>query len=149
MTTIDPTTAIGKVRLRIADWSDIPMLPDVVIQSTLDDNNGNIPAAAKTAARYLLGMLSGKIHRKIGLQLEVFGSEWYTNYRNFLMLTFTNPNFMDLSPIPFNVNGTDLHPLIEFQKNWNLNYAQITQSQQLAWDALGSPSSTDQWVWPS
>lgn len=145
---IDATTNVGKVRLRIGDWGDIPILPDSVIQQTLADNNNNLPQTSKLCAQYILGTLTSKVHRKMSLQLEVFGSEWYKNYRDFLVLTIKDPAFMDVSPIPVNVQGDGLHPLMEFTKNWNLNYAQITVSQQMEIGALGSPNSDTGWVWP-
>lgn len=135
----DPTTDIGKIRLRIADWSDIPILSDAIIQSTLDDNDSNVPNTARVCAQYILGMLAGKVHRKLGLQLEVFGSEWYQNYKDFLVLTVSNPAFMSFSPVPV---GTvdDFNTIIQFQSDWNKNYFEGTQSQQLASDAAASPN---------
>ena len=146
--TIDPTTDIGKLRLRTADLSDIPFLPDSVYTQTLVDSNGSLPIAAKTCAMYILGQLAFKTDRKMGLQLQVWGSQAYAQYEKFLILTATNPNFFDISPIPVNVQGTSLHPLMQFQKDWNANYANVTQSQVMTWDAIGSPNSTDGWTWP-
>ena len=39
---LDPTSNIGIVRLRIADYSDIPLLSDSVIQSVLEANSNNL-----------------------------------------------------------------------------------------------------------
>jgi hypothetical protein len=96
----------------------------------------------------ILGTLAFKTHRKMGLQLEVWGREAFESYKEYLLLIVTNPNFMDISPIPVNIAGTTVHSLIKFQNEWNLNYSQITQSQQMTWDAIGSPSSTGGWTWP-
>lgn len=148
MTIIDPSTNLGRLRLRCADFSDIPFLPDSVYLQVLSDNNGSLPQAAKTCALYILGQLSFKTHRKMGLQLEIWGAEAFTNYKQYLLLITRDPNFMDISPIPYNVNGTELHPLIQFQKDWNLNYSSVTQSTVMRWDALGSPNSSDTWTWP-
>jgi hypothetical protein len=39
---------------------------------------------------------------------------------------------------------------MQFTKDWNLNYAQITQSEQLSMNAIGSPSSAGgYWEWPA
>ena len=133
MAVIDPTTNIGKLRLRVADYSDLPYLPDTVYQSTLDDNDGNLTRSATVVATYILGMLSLKTHRKLQ-QLEVWGSEAYKNYRDFLLLTVTNPAFMNISPIPYSASGTALHPLLQFASDWNKGFP-TTQSQQLAHDA--------------
>ena len=75
MTTIDPTTNLGKLRLRIADYGDIPYLPDVVYTQTLIDTNNSLTASAIILAKYILGMLSFQTDRKLGLQLSVNGSQ--------------------------------------------------------------------------
>jgi hypothetical protein len=137
---IDPNTAIGKIRLRIGDWSDIPVLPDTVIQSTLDDSDNNVPRAAKLCAQYVLATLTSKTHRKMSLQLEVWGAEAYRIYKDFILLTIKDPSFMDISPIPYSASGTEVNPLIDFQQSWNKNYYSGTQSQQLANDADNSPN---------
>lgn len=145
---IDPTTNIGRLRLRCADYSDLPFLPDVVYTQALTDNNNNLPRAAKQCAMYILGMLTSRVHRKLST-MEVFGSDYYKQYRDFLMLTFTNPNFFDISPIPIDMSGTTLHPLIQFQRDWNLNYSGFTESQQLNWNAFGNAGNFDgTWQWP-
>ena len=41
---IGPTTPIGKIRLRIGDWADLPVLPDAVIEYSLIDLDGNVPS---------------------------------------------------------------------------------------------------------
>lgn len=127
---IDPTTSLGKVRLRIADVGDLPYLADSVIQSTLDDNGDNVMNAAKTCAMYVLGMLAHKTHRKLA-QLEVWGAEAFTAYKEYLMLAHTNPAFMDFSPVPYS-SAAEFSPILDFQKNWNANFTNGTEAQQLA-----------------
>lgn len=145
---IDPTTNLGRLRLRVADFQDIPLLPDIVYTQTLADTSNNLPASAKILAMYILGVLSSRTHRKLAT-MEVFGSDYFKQYKEFIMLSFTNPNFMDLSPIPIDMSGTTLHPLIQFQQDWNLNFV-ITQSQQLSWTAFGNLSTSQgEWVWPT
>ena len=135
---IDPTTSLGKVRLRIADVGDLPYLSDSVIQSTLDDNGNNVMNAAKTCAMYILGMLAHKTHRKLA-QLEVWGSEAFTAYKEFLMLAHTNPAFMDFSPVPYS-SSAEFSPILDFQKSWNKNFTNGTEAQQLAFNADLSPN---------
>ena len=147
MTIVDASTNLGRLRLRCADFSDIPFLPDSVYLQVLDDNNGSLPQAAKMCASFILGQLAFKTHRKLQ-QLEIWGAEAFANYKQYLLLITRDPNFMDISPIPYNVNGTELHPLIQFQKDWNLNYSSVNQSTVMRWDALGSPNSSDTWSWP-
>lgn len=136
---LDPTSNIGKLRLRVADYSDLPYLPDSVYHSVLADNNNNLPRSAKIIAQYILGMLSHKTHRKLA-QLEVWGAEAYKNYKDYLLLTVTNAAFMDLSPIPVSTSA-EYNPLIQFQQDWNKNSTNGTDSQQLAFSATLSPNT--------
>ncbi len=140
MAVLDPSTDIGRIRLRVGDYSDLEYLPDEVYQSTLDDNAGNLVASASRIAMYILGILSHQTHRKMGLQLEVWGAEAFKNYKEFLILTVSNPAFMQYSPQPYGVSGTTVHPLIQFQNDWNKNYMNGTDSQNLAFTAALSPN---------
>lgn len=140
MAVIDPSTNVGKLRLRCADYSDLPYLPDIVYSQTLSDNDNNIPRSAKICATYILGMLAHKTHRSMGLQLQVWGNQAFEQYKQYLLLTIKDPSFMDISPIPYSASGTEVNPLIDFQKSWNRNYYNGTQSQQLALDADISPN---------
>lgn len=134
---IDPTSNIGKLRLRVADYGDLPLLPDAVYQSTLDDTSNNLTLSASILAKYILGMLSHKTHRKLA-QIEVWGSENFRNYKEFLLLTISNPAFMDFSPIPYS-STEEFSPILDFQKNWNQGFV-CTEAQQLAATADNSPN---------
>lgn len=57
MAVIDPSTNIGKLRLRLADWRDIQWLPDAVYQQTLDDTSNNLTASTRILAQYILAIL--------------------------------------------------------------------------------------------
>lgn len=140
MTTIDPTSPVGKIRLMISDWSDIPVLPDVVIQSALTNSSNNIPQAAKQCALYILGILSMKTDRQMGLQLVVKGSQAFTAYKEFLMLITTNPAFMSYSPIPYSATSGELSPIVQFQQSWVRNFPRGDEDQQLNLNALYSPN---------
>lgn len=140
MTIIDPSSNLGKLRLRVGDYSDLPYLPDSVYLQTLEDNSGDLVRAAKTCAMYILGQLSFKVRRKMGLQLEVHAGEAFKNYKEFLLLTVTNPAFMDVSPIPYSASSTTDNPLVQFSKDWNNNYYSGTQSQDLAFTADAGPN---------
>jgi hypothetical protein len=124
---IDPSSPIGKVRLRCADYSDLPLFPDNVYQSVLTDVNGSIPQAAKRMAGYILGSLACQTHQKLA-QMEIWGDGWFNNYRVFLEKTILNPNMMELGPIPFGAGVDCEHPLIQFQEDFNNNWASGTQS---------------------
>lgn len=77
----------------------------------------------------------------MSLQLEVFGAEWYQNYRDFLVLTVTNPAFMDISPVATGslVSG-GRNVLQDFVTDWNKQYYYGNDSQQLALDADIGPN---------
>ena len=137
---IDPTTDLGKVRLRCGDFGDIPWLPDTVYTQAITDSSGNLSTASKTCATYILGMLAFKTHRKMGLQLENWAGEAFTHYKEFLLMTVTNPAFMDLSPIPYATTSDKSNSLALFQESWNRNFTRGTEDQQLNTNALYSPN---------
>lgn len=115
---IDPTTDIGKLRLRVADFQDIPFLPDSVYQATLEETEGNLQESTKICANYILGMLSLKTHKKL-VQMEVWGGEAFTQYKEFLLLSLTNPAFMDYTALPYLVTGEKDSPIKVFSEQWN------------------------------
>jgi hypothetical protein len=136
---LDPTSPIGMVRLRVADYSDLPLFPDSVYQAVLDENTGSVTATAKTMANYILGALSHKTHRKLA-QIEVWGAEAFKNYKDFLILTVKDPAFMSYSPIPYGASDDNSNPLVQFTQDWNKNYYSGTADQELAVSALYSPN---------
>lgn len=137
---IDPTTNIGRMRLRVGDCSDLPYFQDAVYQSTLADNDNNVVRASGVMAKYILATLSFQTQRQMGLQLHVWGAEAFKNYKEFLILTTTNPAFMDLSPMPYSASGTEKHPLVNFQETWNKAFYAGTDTQQLNFVADLSPN---------
>lgn len=122
MTVIDPTTPLGKVRLRVGDWSDLPLLPDTVINSALTDCQNSVPRASALCAQYILAILSFKTHRKLA-QLETWDNEKFKHYVEFLKTTVLNPNLMATSPIPYTGMAEVDHPLIKFVEDWNASYS--------------------------
>lgn len=141
MTIIDPNSQIGMIRLRIADWSDLPILSDTVIQSAIDQNSGNIPQASKLCAQYILGSLTSSTYRKMGLGLEVNGQEWYKNYKDFLLLTVKDPAFMQSSaPVPFGGSTVTPESYAQFQSDWKKLYYRGSEDQQNAFGATISPN---------
>lgn len=138
MAVIDYSTDIGKLRCRTADVSDLPYLPDQVYASVLAEKSGNMNAAVVALSSMILGQLAFKTHRKLQ-QLEVFGAEAFENYSKFLIMTIKDPAFMNIAPIPYGSGTDNVHPLIEFANNWNRNF-NVTNSQQLAFDASNSPN---------
>ena len=132
---IDPTTPIGKMRLRVGDYSDLPIMPDEVYTATLDDNAGNIKKASVTVAQYILAALTGQTQQRLG-QIEIYGGEWFKNYLQMLKATIMNPNVMDLHPMPYTPAVVDNYgneiemPLIQFQRDWNNNFVDGTEAEQ-------------------
>jgi hypothetical protein len=86
-------------------------------------------------------MLTGQTHQKLA-QIEVFGAEWFQNYLAFVKATILNPNFMDITPMPYvaqvrNPLGQIVDiPMAQFQKDWNYNYVTTTQSDDMHLMAL-------------
>ena len=136
MALLDPTTNVGKMRLRVGDYSDLPIMPDVVYISALKDCNDYMPRACVLMAQYILAALTGQTHQKLA-QIEVFGAEWFNNYLAFVKATILNPNFMQVTPMPYVATVVDEYgnkrdmPLVEFQRDWNLNYISGTASQAM------------------
>jgi hypothetical protein len=138
MTVIDPSSDLGKLRLRCGDWQDLPWMPDSVYLQTLADNDNNLVASAKVCAMYILGMLSFRSHVKMA-QLESWDSESYANYKDFLLTTVSNPAFMSYSPLSYS-SAADYSPILSFQKAWNSNFTEGTEAQQLAFTGDLSPN---------
>lgn len=127
MAILNPTTSIGKMRLRVGDFSDLPIMPDEVYLSALDDCQGNIPRAVVLMARYILAALTAQTHQKLA-QVEVYGGEWYNNYLSFIRATILNPHMMETTAMPYvageldkNGNAVEV-PLVKFMKEWNEQY---------------------------
>lgn len=134
---IDITTDIGKVRFKIGDTTDIPFLPDSVIDDSLTKYNGNLSRASSECAMYILAQLSFNTHRKMA-QLEVWGKESFSSYKEFLNMLVKDPNFSGTCPIPYCAGTEVVNPLIGFVSDWQSNYSGGTQSdllhQQAIWD---------------
>lgn len=135
--TIDYSTAVGKLRMRLGDVSDLPFLSDAIYSAVYTEEGSNLNRAVVTCGTMILAQLSYKAHRKMGLQLEIWGKEMFDSYKEFLLLTVSNPAFMTFSPIPAGTTD-EFNTLVQFQSDWNKNYFSGTQSQQLASDGLAS-----------
>lgn len=134
MPLIDPTTNLGKVRLRCGDFSDVPFLPDNVYEATLADTNNNVVRAAGICAQYILASLTKNTRSRLA-NIESFDQQQFEQYRRFILDTISNPSLMNISPIAFVTGDTDQpNPLIDFQKLWNAGYVYGTVNQEMqAW----------------
>lgn len=134
---LDLTNTVDRVRLKIGDVSDIPYLDNSVILDSLTRNDNNFNSAVKECAFYILGILSYSGRRRLA-QLEVYGSDVWSQYKDFLILLTKDPNFSGICPIPY-AGGVDAtNPLIQFTEDWNANYVGGTQSDLLSDQAIWS-----------
>jgi hypothetical protein len=130
---IDYSTDLGKLRLIIADTSDIPYLPNSVLLGVLADNEGSVLKSSKICAMYILGMMSGSTREKLA-NIEVYGDVVFKQYKEYLLLVYKDPEFAlsALSPIPYSSCVGTVHPIIQFQKDFKNNYATTTDSEDLS-----------------
>jgi hypothetical protein len=136
---IDASTNEGKLRLRLSDWSDIPLIPSSVYQQTLLDNDNNLQRCTTIIGSYILGILSQKTHRKLA-NLEVWGKESFDSYLKYLDLIIKDPAYSGVSPIPYMAQGSGTNDIVDFVDDWKRNYYNGTESQELAIDAERSPN---------
>lgn len=121
MPAIDPSTDIGKLRLRLGDWRDVTLLPDSVYSQTLIDCNNNLTKAAGLLAQYILAILSQQTRSKLA-QIESYDNQAFEQYRRFIIDTISNPAIMNISPLAVVTGADEANPLIEFSKLWNSGY---------------------------
>lgn len=100
--TNDPAnSAIDRVRLIVGDiWDDMEMLSDADYQYFLDKYNGKENRAALDAARAILFKLARLTRERTG-DIEVYGSEWFKNYRNALQDIVKNPELSLSVAMPY------------------------------------------------
>lgn len=131
MAVIDPTTNLGRVRLRVGDFTDFQIFPDSVYESTLIDCANNVPQASKLMAQYILATLSMRVHERLG-NVEVFGSDYAKQYVAFIKTTILNPNMMEIAPIPYGSGIAVEQKLLKFREDFNNNYSAGTQDQLMS-----------------
>lgn len=130
---IDFSTNLGKCRLRVGDYGDLPLLPDEVYLQTLTDTSDSVNRTSVICAQYILAMFAQQTHEKLA-QIELWGGERYKQYKDYLINVIKNPSFSDSCPIPYSASTGVEQPLIQFQEDWYNNFT-ITQSEQLHFDA--------------
>lgn len=121
MAAIDPTSNIGKLRLRLGDWRDVTWLPDNVYKQTLIECNNDLKKSASILAQYILAILAQQTRSRV-MQIESYDDQAFAQYRQFIIDTVSNPAFMNISPIAITTGIDEPNPLIEFQKLWNAGY---------------------------
>jgi hypothetical protein len=138
MTIIDPSTNIGRLRLKLADWSDLVILPDSVYNQVLLDTNDNLNKATVILGSYILGILSQRTHRKLA-QLESWSNEQFSQYLIYLEKIIKDPAYSGIAPIPYGATA-ETSPLIQFQETWRRNHYSGTEEQQSNSTAAYSPN---------
>lgn len=88
-------TDIDKVKLEIGlnyleDWV---ILTDEEVNYFLDKNNASIRRASLDAAKTVLFIVSQYVHSKTGVELEIWGAEFFKNYMTSLKMYINDPNF--------------------------------------------------------
>ncbi len=142
MTIINPASDLGKLRLILADWQDIVILPDSVYLQTLVDKNNNLGQCVPVLGAYILGIFSQSTHRRMNAQLEVWGGERYTQYMSYLKLIIKDPSFglSTMSILPYSGSRVIPNDILQFVADYKKNFYRGTSSQQLYIDALISPN---------
>jgi len=98
---LDPiNNPVHRIRLTCGD-TDMPYwLEDSMYEYALSVANGNEKAATKQCAQYILAALSRNAHEKL-VQIEIYGREYFENYREFIMTVIRNPASGAVAPIPY------------------------------------------------
>lgn len=136
MAVIDLTQPIGKLRYRLGDYLDIQRLPDSVYQSALDDTGNNLRTATILCGQYILAGLAFDSQQRMGV-IEVYGQQVFEQYRQFLMMVLKDPSFNSVCPIPYVAGGDCLHPLLQFEQDFDNARNHPTSDERLHQIAIG------------
>lgn len=129
MAIIDPTTDVGKLRLRLGDWGDVEWLSDAVYEQTLADCGNNLRKSAGLLAQYILAILTRSTRSRLA-QIESYDNQQFEQYRRFIIDTVSNPAIMNIAPIAFATGDTE-NMLINFQSLWNAGYTSDTVEDKM------------------
>ena len=129
MAIIDPTTDVGKLRLRLGDWGDVEWLFDAVYEQTLADCGNNLRKSAGLLAQYILAILTRSTRSRLA-QIESYDNQQFEQYRRFIIDTVSNPAIMNIAPIAFATGDTE-NMLINFQSLWNAGYTSDTVEDKM------------------
>lgn len=110
------TNPIDRVRLNVGDiWPDMEMLHDEDYQYFLDKNNGNENRASIDAARAILFALTRMTRERTG-DIEVYGADWFNNYRKALEMIIKDPNLSLSLAMPY-AGGISLSDMAQNNAN--------------------------------
>jgi hypothetical protein len=109
--TNDPANSLtDRVRLFVGDiWPDMELLSDTEYQYFLDSNNNSVRAAILDAVRCILFKISRFSRERTG-DIEVYGAEYFKNYKAALEEITSNPfmAFGGLNPWAGGVSYADM-----------------------------------------
>lgn len=119
--TSDPAnSATDRIRLMVGDTDpNYEFLTDDTYEYLLDKNNNNEKVSAKEAARYILAYIARFTRERTG-DIEVYGNEFFRNYRQLLLDLVNNPNFGDVLPMPY-AGGISKKDMLENDRNEDNN----------------------------
>jgi len=100
--TSDPVNnPTDRVRLITGDTDPVyEFLDDSTYTYVLDKNNSNERQAAIEASRYILANITRYTRERTG-DIEVYGNEFFKNYKEYLLELVNNPNFSGILPMPY------------------------------------------------
>jgi hypothetical protein len=104
------TSAIDRVRLMTGDiLPDIEFLTDDIYQYVLTKNSDSEKQSALECARYILPSLARYARERAG-DIEYYGSEFFRNYKEFLLLLIQNPHsgFIEAMPYAGGISQADI-----------------------------------------
>lgn len=127
---LDLTQNEDKIRLRVGDYNEPLLLPTSVYTATLADNNNNVNKCVPIIATYILAIFAQRSHKKLSY-IEVWGSETYNNYKDWLLKVVMNPMLSQSSPIPYAGAVTEKNQMIQFTEDWNKSFVGYTELQEL------------------
>jgi len=95
------TSATDRVRLMTGDTDPVyEFLDDTTYEYLIDKHNNNEKQAALEGAKYILAMIARFTRERTG-DIEVYGNEFFKNYRAFLKDLIENPNFSTILATPY------------------------------------------------
>ena len=98
---LDPVNnPVHRIRLTCGDTEMPYWLEDSMYEYALSVANGNEKAATKQCAQYILAALSRNAHEKL-VQIEIYGKEYFDNYKEFIQMVIKNPSSGNIAPIPY------------------------------------------------
>lgn len=132
MASLDLSQNEDKIRLRVGDYNEPLLLPTSVYTTTLAENGDNVNKCVSIIATYILAIFAQRTRERLNY-IEVYGSDVYKNYKDFLLNVIKNPRLAQSAPIPYAgaASSTEKNPLIQFTEDWNNAYVYPNQSEDL------------------